>query len=534
MPPSPEPVEPIALEIRLLDRTEAGYPIEMTLTNTQQVFRGQLAASVLPWTATGDARAAGQRLFTALFTSADLIKGWGVAQGKSKQMRLRLRIDPLELHALPWELLCDEIDLLAADADTPFSRYLAVSRAWGTAIDERPIRVLAVISNPIDLKDRYPDLASADIEAETQALQAAVGSAAQLDFLVAPVTLERLETELRNKYHILHFIGHGAFSENKKQAALLMQDADGKARLVRDVDFAGMLNRLQAPPHLVVLAACQSAQQSSSAAFTGLGPQLVQIGLPAVISMQENVTVLTARQFAATFYQRLLEHGTVDLAMNEARGTLITNGRFDAAVPVLFMRLPDGRLWWATALQKKSSARSTSMADEDSKSRSGGVNISGKTKVGGGIYQADKISQIDNRTINRSGGTDIDARGGTVSITGDVVGRDKITTTITNTGLSAADFAKAFDVIYQRIATRPADEQTDIRDAVDAIKAEAKKEAVDGKQPDEKMVKLSAQALVTTAPDLLKDIADVALATLTLPAAGVMAIIRKVLEKAKA
>jgi hypothetical protein len=191
-------------------------------------------------------------------------------------------------------------------------------------------------------------------------------------------------------------------------------------------------------------------------------------------------------------------------------------------------------LWWATSLQKKSSARSTSMADEDSKSRSGGVNISGKTKVGGGIYQADKISQIDNRTINRSGGTDIDARGGTVSITGDVVGRDKITTTITNTGLSAADFAKAFDVIYQRIATRPADEQTDIRDAVDAIKAEAKKEAVDGKQPDEKMVKLSAQALVTTAPDLLKDIADVALATLTSPAAGVMAIIRKVLEKAKA
>ena len=33
--------------------------------------------------------------------------------------------------------------------------------------------------------------------------------------------------------------------------------------------------------------------------------------------------------------------------MNEARSTLITNGRFDAAVPVLFMRLRDGRLWGA-------------------------------------------------------------------------------------------------------------------------------------------------------------------------------------------
>ncbi len=533
MPPNLEPADLIALEIRLLDRTEAGYPVEMTLTPTQQVFRGQLTAKdLLPWNPTGDARADGQRLFTALFTSPELIRGWGVVQDKSK--RLRLRIDAVELNALPWELLCDQIDLLAADADTPFSRYLTVSRAWGKTIDERPIRVLAVISGPIDLDAKY-GLSPADVELETRALRDAIGSAAQLDFLATPATLDRLETELRKGYHILHFVGHGAFNARTQQAALYMQDATGNAQRVLDADFAGMLNRLQAPPHLVVLAACQSAQQSTSAAFTGLGPQLVQIGLPAVIAMQENVTVVTARQFAATFYQRLLAHGIIDLAMNEARGTLITNGRFDAAVPVLFMRVPDGRLWSVESLKKQtSSARSTDMADEDNKSRSGGVNISGKTKVGGGIYQADKISKIDNRTINRSGGTDIDARGGAVNITGDVVGRDKVTTTITNTGLSAADFANAFDVIYQRVATKPAEDQADIRDAVDAIKAEAKKEAVDGKQPDEKMVKLSAQALVTTAPDLLRDIADVALATLTSPAAGVMAVVRKVLEKARA
>jgi len=172
------------------------------------------------------------------------------------------------------------------------------------------------------------------------------------------------------------------------------------------------------------------------------------------------------------------------------------------------------------------------MADDDNKSRSGGVNISGNVKVKGGIYQVDKVDKIDNRIINRSGGTDITANGGTINVTGDVTGRDKITTT--NTGLSAVDFAKAFDVIYQRIATKPAEDQADIRDAVDAIKAEAQKEAVDGKQPDEKMVKLSAQALVTTAPELLKDIADVALATMASPATGVITIIRKVLEKIRA
>jgi len=328
-------------------------------------------------------------------------------------------------------------------------------------------------------------------------LKDAVGSAAQLDFLTAPATLDRLEADLRKGYHILHFIGHGAFNVRTRQAALYLQDTTGNARRVLDADFAGMLNRLQAPPQLMVLAACQSAQQSTNAAFTGLGPPLVQIGLPAVIAMQENVTVVTARQLAATFYRRLLEHGTVDLAMNEARGTLITNGRFDAAVPVLFMRLPAGRLWNIdTSKKTKTQQESTAMSDQG---RSGGINFGS----------------------------------GDVHIGGDVVGRDKITTT-TNTGMSAADFAKAFDVIYQRIATKPAEDQADIRDAIDAIKAEAKKEAVEGKSPDEKMVKLSAQALVTTAPDLLRDVADVVLATLTSPANGVLTVIRKVLEKARA
>jgi hypothetical protein len=103
-----------------------------------------------------------------------------------------------------------------------------------------------------------------------------------------------------------------------------------------------MLDRVDHRRELVVLAACQSATQSLREVFTGLGPRLVQIGVPAVVAMHADITMLTARQFAATFYRQLLAHGTVDLALNEARSTLITNERFDAAVPVLFMRLRDG------------------------------------------------------------------------------------------------------------------------------------------------------------------------------------------------
>jgi hypothetical protein len=99
----------------------------------------------------------------------------------------------------------------------------------------------------------------------------------------------------------------------------------------------------------VFLAACQSATRSTADAFLGLGPKLVSAGVPAVVAMQDVVTVVTARKFSGTFYQRLLAHGQVDLAVNEARSVLLTAGRPDAAVPVLFMRLKSGQLWGAEA-----------------------------------------------------------------------------------------------------------------------------------------------------------------------------------------
>jgi hypothetical protein len=88
----------------------------------------------------------------------------GRSTGRSKQRRLRLRIDPPALHALPWELLRDGDELIAADADTPFSRYWAIGKEWGRAPVNRPVRVLALISNPIDLGTKYDLTADVGLE----------------------------------------------------------------------------------------------------------------------------------------------------------------------------------------------------------------------------------------------------------------------------------------------------------------------------------------------------------------------------------
>jgi hypothetical protein len=338
------------LEIRIRKREEAGYPVEMKLDENQVFPIGYMNAAVTQQSPTGDLVTDGQQLYAVLLADSALRANWAEARGRSRRRRLRLWIDVAapELHTIPWEQMHEELSMLSADRETPFSRFLPVNRPWSGPIHKRPIHVLVAISNPQDLEDY--SLPQVDVELERKALEtafAAVGTAQlQTKFLEAPVTLGRLEKELlQEQYHILHFLGHGAYSARLKQATLYLEDEQRKARRVSDTELAGLLDRQGAQPQLVLLAACQGAARSTSDAFLGLGPKLVMIGAPAVVAMQATMSLTSARMFSAALYERLLAHGLIDLAANEARGTLLTAGRPDAAVPVLFMRLRDGRLW---------------------------------------------------------------------------------------------------------------------------------------------------------------------------------------------
>jgi len=336
------------LEIHVLPRSGDAYPVDLTL-NGEHVWRGRMAAAVTAWAASGDPDADGRRLFAALFADPDLRSGWAEARGLAPERRIRLWLDVDEpaLHTLPWELLRDETLLLAANARTPFSRYLPGRREWGAAALERPLRMLAVIANPADLAEYA--LAPLDVTAERDRLAAALGdtTALHLDVLEPPVTLLRLEARLRAQpYHILHYVGHGAFSARREQAALYLEDAAGQVNLMRDAALAGMLERLYTPPLLVFLAACRSGTRSPRATFAGLAPQIARAGLPAVVAMQDDVAIAATHALSAAFYPQLLAHGRVDRALNEARSALLTAGyAAEVAAPVLLMRLRDGKIF---------------------------------------------------------------------------------------------------------------------------------------------------------------------------------------------
>jgi hypothetical protein len=71
----------------------------------------------------------------------------------------------------------------------------------------------------------------------------------------------------------------------------------------------------------------------------------VEAGVPAVVAMQDQVTVRAARQLASDFWRDLLAHGEVDRALNAGRLLLVDDEGTDWSTPVLFMRLRDGRLF---------------------------------------------------------------------------------------------------------------------------------------------------------------------------------------------
>jgi formylglycine-generating enzyme required for sulfatase activity len=348
------------LEIRVLELQDKhrGYPVEITLNGEQEFPPGRLAPQTLPWVSTASAAEDGERLFAWLFADAELKMAWTEARGRWPRRRIRLRIDAAapELHAIPWELLRDAetgpiAQDLAASVTTPFSRYIAGTWGSGRFIQKRPVKILVAIANPEGLADY--DLAPLNIDDEWTAIQEATADPdVRLTLLAQPCTLLTLEAELKKGYHVLHLVGHGSWNRRYEVAALYLADQQDQVAIVRETEFAAMLARQLANVEsqqddalrLVFLASCQTATRSPADAFRGLAPALVAAGVPVVLAMQDLVSVKTAREFSIIFYQRLLQHGQVDLASNEARSVLLTGSLPGRSIPVLFSRLPDNQL----------------------------------------------------------------------------------------------------------------------------------------------------------------------------------------------
>lgn len=341
------------LEIYMMPKTVKGYPVQ--IRNEGREFpKGYLAPEIEHWLAGQNPERDGEQLYQMLLADSAIREAWVESRGRNANRRIRLRIDEdaPELHTLPWEILREKTagvitKTVAADSRTPFSRYLAGPWEPGQAVRARPLKILVAVANPAGL-ERF-NLQPVDVELEQSIIREALAGispqALQITYLETPVTLSRIEAELQNGYHILHMVGHGFFNKEKGVGFFYMADKENKVQPVSEEKFAEMLGRQIHIPQLVFLTSCQTAVRSPADAFRGFAPKLVMAGVPAVVAMQDLVGVAAAQVLEGAFYQRLMAHGRVDLACNEARAQVLSENLPSGwNVPVLFSRLPDGRL----------------------------------------------------------------------------------------------------------------------------------------------------------------------------------------------
>ncbi|MFQ5596111.1 MAG: CHAT domain-containing protein, partial [Anaerolineae bacterium] len=293
------------------------------------------------------------RALTQTILAGDI--GQALQQAGPARVRLVVAGDVGAFHDLRWECLLrpngDHPLPLATGPATPFSRLLhpdTDSHARPPQIDW-PLRVVVAISNPSNLAEWGMAAIDTDLEqAEFQRALRPLQGLVEVEFVEPPVSLDRICQVLEGEPNIFHFLGHGSFHRDTHKAGLYLEkDADRTIHVVPQDEWSARLAALPRPPHLIMLAACESAAQVNAGVLVGMAPALIEAGAGAAVAMRDKVGIDVAREFTYHFYRRLATHGQIDLAANEARSFLLDRGGWSWSIPTLFLERGAERIFSA-------------------------------------------------------------------------------------------------------------------------------------------------------------------------------------------
>ena len=293
------------------------------------------------------AKTFGDKLFNALFCDdvRDLYHSASAEAdiaGKGLRVTLRLSQAP-ELSNIPWEYLCEEGRFLSVSERTPIVRYLDLERAHTPLAVTPPLRILGMVSSPSDVVEL-------NVEEEKQRLNQALESLVSegqveivwLEKATLTALLEALEGD---DIHIFHYIGHGAFEEQKGDGVLLLEDEFGRGRSVTGMKL-GQLLADERTLRLAVLNACEGARTDNNDPFAGVAASLVKNEIPSVVAMQFEITDDAAILFAGGLYESLARGSPIDAALASARKAIWADyNDIEWGTPVLFMRVPNGQIF---------------------------------------------------------------------------------------------------------------------------------------------------------------------------------------------
>jgi len=236
------------------------------------------------------------------------------------------------LAALPWELLYHNGRFLVADTSIALSRYPEGALPPTPARADLPLRLLLVLSEPVDASPIFPQRAREELLHGLRTLDE-VG-AVVVDLLRPPTFDTLIEALTNGGYHVLVFYGHGLY-DPAGGGQLVFEDPFGGGDPVQ-ADHLGAALR-NTGVRLVVLGACQSAQVGEAGGmWSGTAPALLRAGVPLAVGMQVSMRVDAAQAFIRQF------------ALSLAAGKPVTEAVANARKPIV--RDTYGKMWFAPAL----------------------------------------------------------------------------------------------------------------------------------------------------------------------------------------
>jgi hypothetical protein len=296
------------------------------------------------------ARAFGDRLYQAVFADElDRLlvasKRTAEAAGQGVRIRLHLGEAPVLVN-LPWEYLyrraADDFPVLSSW--TPLVRYLPVEDGGPPVRVKPPLKILVMISDPIEYKGTL------DTEAEWDSLLRALDAKRAAGLVEVERLAVATEAELqvvlgRTDVHVFHFIGHGEFDTAEQDGVLRFEDEHRRTTPVTGRALGDTLKDSRSL-RLVVLNNCEGARAADLDPFTGVAQSLIRKGIPAVVAMQFEVTDQAAREFSRGFYGGIGDGFPVDGALAEGRKFMSrVAGGFEFGSPVLYLAAPTGEIF---------------------------------------------------------------------------------------------------------------------------------------------------------------------------------------------
>src|SRR6185369_17897605 len=141
------------------------------------------------------------------------------ATNEHKGLRISIALTSVpELLRVPWEFMYDRPTFPSTDRRTPIVRYLDLPKPIKPFRIQLPLRILAIVSAPLDAEpiDAAKEAAKLD-----EALAPLKASGAVVCDWLPQASLSALYRRLTEKghlgYHILHYIGHGGFMKGARE-----------------------------------------------------------------------------------------------------------------------------------------------------------------------------------------------------------------------------------------------------------------------------------------------------------------------------